>query len=65
MCVEGKDGVEGGIVDGFDASIARGHKEVRAGPVEDALVGLDRLLVLGSNAQGGAIDGDEEVILKG
>jgi hypothetical protein len=36
---------------------------VGAGPVEDALVGLHGLAVLGNDAEGGAVDGDEDVIL--
>lgn len=64
MRIQGKDRGEGGVVDDFDAAVARGQVEVSAGPVEDALVCLDGLVVLGDDAEGGAVDGDEEVVLK-
>jgi hypothetical protein len=38
--------------------------EMVAGPVEDALVGLEDLLVFGEDAQGRSVDGDKEIILE-
>ena len=48
MRVEGEGGFEGRVADNLDAAVAARHEEVVAGPVEDALVRLVGLLVLGN-----------------
>lgn len=46
MCVEVQDGIEGRVVDDFYAAVAGREEQMCAGPVEDALVRLDRLALL-------------------
>lgn len=61
--VEGQCGRQGGVVGDLDAAVPRREEEVGARPVEDTLVRLPRLAVLGDGAQGGAVDGDEDIVL--
>jgi hypothetical protein len=63
VCVEGQRGFEGGVVNDFYAAVARCKEEVCARPVEDALVCLNRLAVLREGAEGGAVDGDKDIVL--
>src|SRR5690242_363308 len=55
--IEGQCGRQGGVVGDLDAAVPRREEEMRARPVEDTLVRLPRLAVLGDGAQGGAVDG--------
>lgn len=63
MCVESQGGGKRGVVDDLYAAITRREEEVCAGPVEDALVCLHGLAVFGEDAQGGAVDREENVVL--
>lgn len=56
MCVECEGGLEGWVSNDLDAAITTSHEEVVASPVEDALVGLNRLPMLGVNAKSCAVN---------
>ena len=61
--VQAQGGGHVGVAQDLDVALPVGGVQVVAGPVEDALVGLQRLAVLELDAHGGAVDGDEAVVL--
>lgn len=63
MRVEREGGREGRVGEDLYEAVAVGEVEVRAGPVEDALVCLDGLVVGHEWFEGGAIDGDDDIVL--
>lgn len=63
VCIERQGGLKGGIPHDLDAAVAARHEEVAAGPVEDALVRLDGLLVLGDDAERCAVYGGKKIVL--
>lgn len=63
MGIEGESVLEGRIALDLDAAVAASHEKMVASPVEDALVGLDGLAMLGEDAVCCSVNGHQEVIL--